>query len=248
MHHYNAATAGISEFHGDLDLVIKTGAVSNQEYGFCFKRTDMFDCMSVMANLDPESIDDADDPDYASKFTLKDGTFTGTLEELAAANAITADRSQEDGPEFSWKNIAGKSFKTCALAEGADQPDDGNKIVTCKEVNAHWYRNFLTLQEDVALDIHQSPTTAYKVKGYIHEHTGSDLDGGKGEYKWGPEKMINLVTDNYQLKAKGSADGPTLGTNADEPIVTELFSDDYVTLTLGHYNTEGDGDNIFNES
>lgn len=146
MHHYNAATAGISEFHGDIDLVIKTGAVSNQEYGFCFNHADRFDCMSVMANLDPAKIADAEDPVYASKFALKDGHFTGTLEALADAGAIDEDASQAAGPEFSWKNIEGKSFKTCALAEGAEQPDNGNKIVTCEAVNAHWYRNFLTLQ------------------------------------------------------------------------------------------------------
>ena len=75
IHTYNASSADISEFHGDLELQIKTGAISNQEFGFCFKGDDKtWDCMSVMTNLDPEKITDINnDPDYETKFMIQDG-------------------------------------------------------------------------------------------------------------------------------------------------------------------------------
>jgi len=96
LHHYNSSSGSFSEFHGDLDLVIKTGAISNQEYGFCFMKTDMYDCMSVMTNLDPVKIADDEDPEYASKFAFKDGFFNGTFAELAAADALNDDKAIED--------------------------------------------------------------------------------------------------------------------------------------------------------
>ena len=80
LHTYNAKTRDISEFHGDLELQIKTGATSNQEFGFCFKSTDMWDCMSVTTNLDPEKIADVEnDPDYETRFELKDSFFKGDV-------------------------------------------------------------------------------------------------------------------------------------------------------------------------
>lgn len=60
--------------------------------------------------------------------------------------------------------------------------------------------------------------------------------------------MINLVTDNYQLKAKGNDDAPTKGTSVEDPIETELLSSEFVKLTLAHYNTEGEDDDVFNHS
>jgi len=48
--------------------------------------------------------------------------------------------------------------------------------------------------------------------------------------------------------AEGDAPPGTIGTTADDPILTELINDDNVVLTLGHYNTKGDDENIFNHS
>jgi len=98
------------------------------------------------------------------------------------------------------------------------------------------------------LDVHQSPTTAYKVKGWRRVHTQGNLADPKSAYVWGDEKMINLVTDNYQLMAKGNDDAPTKGTSVEDPIETELLSSDFVKLTLAHYNTEGEDDDVFNHS
>jgi len=58
------------------------------------------------------------------------------------------------------------------------------------------------------LDFHQSPTTAYKVKGWRRKHNQGDLKGAQDDYIWGDEKMINLVTDNYRLMAKGNENAP----------------------------------------
>lgn len=79
-------------------------------------------------------------------------------------------------------------------------------------------------------------------------HTQGDLDDPKSDYIWGDEKMINLVTDNYQLKAKGNDDAPTKGTSVDDPIETELLSSEFVKLTLAHYNTDGEVADVFNHS
>ena len=244
LHHYNAESAQTNEFHGDIDLQIKSGAISNQEFGFCFKKSGEYDCMRVMTSLDPEKIADDTDPDYRSNFALKDGHFSGVPEE----NILDDLEASIESPEVNWKLIAAKSYKTCKEDEATTQPTDGNKIVTCEAANAHWYRNFMTLQQDVVLDIRQKPRTSYKVKGYRLKHAGADLKTPSGDYIWGEEKMIQLVTDNYQHMAEGDAPPGTIGTTADDPILTELINDDNVILTLGHYNTKGDDENIFNHS
>lgn len=60
--------------------------------------------------------------------------------------------------------------------------------------------------------------------------------------------MITMVTENYQKMVNGVEDAGTLGTSDQEPIVTELMNNDNVILTLGHYNTKGDDENVFNHS
>jgi len=59
--------------------------------------------------------------------------------------------------------------------------------VTCENVNAHWYRNFMTVQEDVVLDIRASPRVEYKIKGYRLKHIAGDLKSPSGGYEWGEE-------------------------------------------------------------
>ena len=191
LHTYNAALDGISEFHGDLDLQIKTGAVSNQEYGFCFKNTGMWDCMSVMTNLDPAMIDDPNNPEYEQKFMIVDGKSSDGV-------SISNDEDQDPSQSVNFKNISSKSFKTCELdAATTEQPTDGSKIVTCENVNAHWYRNFITEQQDVSLNVYSVPRVEYKIKGYRRKYTSGDFTKPSGGYIWGEEKMVSLVTENY---------------------------------------------------
>ena len=169
MHTYNAKTRDISEFHGDLELQIKTGAISNQEYGFCFKSTgDMWDCMSVRTNLDPERIADTEnDPDYETKFELQDGFISKVTGTFTGTTKITKDREANDGQQFNFKPILSKSYKQCTLDDSVTtQPKDGNKIVICDAVNAHWYREFKTFQEDFNLDYNTVPRKEYNVRGF----------------------------------------------------------------------------------
>ena len=146
VHTYNAETRDINEFHGDLEMTIKTGSSSNQEFGFCMKLDGLWDCMSVMTNLDPEKIEDADgvDPDYEERFAIMDGYSNAA--DITTTNQIETDMETSDCASYNWSNIAAKSYKTCTLdADTAEQPTDGSKIVTCEAVNAHWFRNFKTM-------------------------------------------------------------------------------------------------------
>ena len=102
--------------------------------------------MSVLTNLDPEKIADVEnDPTYETKFELKDSkivpgeSFSGTTE-------LVKDRETDPGQQFNFKGIPTKSYKKCSLDEATTtQPKDGNKIVVCDAVNAHWYREFKTV-------------------------------------------------------------------------------------------------------
>lgn len=59
--------------------------------------------MSVMTNLDPEKINDINnDPEYETKFMLKDGFYKG---DISKSKKIDADFETEDRAQFNWKNI-----------------------------------------------------------------------------------------------------------------------------------------------
>lgn len=59
--------------------------------------------MSVMTNLDPEKINDINnDPEYETRFLLKDGFYEGNI---SKSNKIDADFLLEDNAIKNWKNI-----------------------------------------------------------------------------------------------------------------------------------------------
>ena len=115
VHTYNAETRDINEFHGDLEMTIKTGSSSNQEFGFCMNLDGLWDCMSVMTNLDPEKIEDADgvDPDYEERFAIMDGYSNAA--DITTTNQIETDMETSDSASYNWSNIAAKSYRTCTL-------------------------------------------------------------------------------------------------------------------------------------
>ena len=124
--------------------------------------------MSVRTNLDPERIADTEnDPDYETKFELQDGFISKVTGTFTGTTKITKDREANDGQQFNFKPILSKSYKQCTLDDSVTtQPKDGNKIVICDAVNAHWYREFKTFQEDFNLDYNTVPRKEYNVRGF----------------------------------------------------------------------------------
>lgn len=56
-----------------------------------------------MTNLDPEKINDINnDPEYETRFLLKDGFYEGNI---SKSNKIDADFLLEDNAIKNWKNI-----------------------------------------------------------------------------------------------------------------------------------------------
>ena len=98
--------------------------------------------------------------------------------ELPTSDALKqdADMTREnfekvkDDSSRSWKTMAGKTYKNCKL-DGENQPDDFEgddvteraeknwKFVSCERINAHFYRDFITVGDDLMLDAHD--TTKY---------------------------------------------------------------------------------------
>ena len=67
--------------------------------------------MSVMTNLDPEKIQDVNnDPDYETKFLLKDGYYKG---DIRSAKEFKTDKDAGEGAQYNWKNVESRSFKNC---------------------------------------------------------------------------------------------------------------------------------------
>lgn len=67
----------------------------------------------------------------------------------------------------SWQNIVSKSYKRCNLDPLKDaQPSAslGWKFIECEKVNAHFFRNFVTLGEDIILDAFSDKS--YEVIGF----------------------------------------------------------------------------------
>ena len=95
---------------------------------------------------------------------IKDGYYKGNI---SKAKEIKTDREKGEGNPYNWKNIETKSYKKCSLdASTTKQPKNGSKIVVCDQVNAHWFRNFKTVQEDVSLDYNTVPRKEYNVRGF----------------------------------------------------------------------------------
>lgn len=64
-----------------------------------------------MTNLDPDKIKDVNnDPDYESKFMIKDGFYKG---DITRTNEIETDKETDETNQYNWKNIQSKSFKKC---------------------------------------------------------------------------------------------------------------------------------------
>ena len=59
--------------------------------------------MSVMTNLDPEKINDINnDPEYETRFMLKDGFYEGNI---SKSKRINPDFETAENAQYNWKNI-----------------------------------------------------------------------------------------------------------------------------------------------
>lgn len=85
-----------------------------------------------------------------------------------------------------WQNIKSKSYKRCQLDskhEGGQPPDTaGWKFIECEKINAHFYRNFITLGDDIMLDA--LADNSYEVVGFQRDHAKADFSDPKS-YNWG---------------------------------------------------------------
>ena len=98
----------------------------------------------------------------------------------------------KDDSSRSWKTMAGKTYKKCIL-DGENQPPDVEgdkavaskdnwKFVSCERINAHFYRDFITVGDDLMLDAHD--TTKYSVIGFQRDHEKADFSD-ETAYNWG---------------------------------------------------------------
>lgn len=60
--------------------------------------------------------------------------------------------------------------------------DDGWKFIECEKVNAHFYRNFITVGDDIMLDA--LADNSYEVIGFQRDHSKQDFSDPKN-YNWG---------------------------------------------------------------
>ena len=92
---------------------------------------------------------------------------------------------QDSDSTTSWQNIKSKSYKICNLDPLKDvQPSSsfGWKFIECEKVNAHFFRNFVTLGEDIMLDAFAD--NSYQVIGYQRDHEREDFSR-PGKINWG---------------------------------------------------------------
>lgn len=119
--------------------------------------------------------------------------------ELPTSDALKQDddiiganfETVKDDASRSWKTMAGKTYKKCKL-DGEDQPKDvvdpalkskdNWKFVSCERINAHFYRDFITVGDDLMLDAHD--TTKYSVIGFQRDHEKADFSD-ETAYNWG---------------------------------------------------------------
>lgn len=79
-----------------------------------------------------------------------------------------------------WTGVASKSIKECTQVRAMSA---GNEIVNCSNVNAHYYRNFVTdtdsatdTAQDRQLTLEQADTQA-KIFGFFQDFFASDYSG-----------------------------------------------------------------------
>jgi hypothetical protein len=146
---YNMNNAGTDELHGDLSYTMtsKTGAMDNDiEMGFCFRpsaatgatASTKWDCQRVRTLVDTKSTDVTV---YPTKFDFLDQYWTGsTVPTTIPTNFVNdADSATVDDQGKNWKSVPGKSLKTaCTTVSSTDLK------VWCKELNAHFVRNWST--------------------------------------------------------------------------------------------------------
>jgi len=116
-----------------------------------------------------------------------------TSDALKQDDDIIADfMTVKDDNSRSWKTIAEKTYKKCEL-DGEKQPDDVEgdqavaskdnwKFVSCERINAHFYRDFVTVGDDLMLDAHD--TTKYSVIGFQRDHEKANFSD-ETAYNWG---------------------------------------------------------------
>ena len=186
---YNMVNTGIDELHGDLSYTMtsKTGAMDNDiEMGFCFRpsaatgatASTKWDCQRVRTNVDPKNTNS----DYQTKFDHLDLYWTGATPPstpIPAAQLIKDDDSATvDDQGKNWKSVPGKSLKTsCTTVSTTDLK------VWCKELNAHFVRNWSTsaatatpADQDLQLKA-ENKDQDFDVFGWITSNSKPDFTG-----------------------------------------------------------------------
>lgn len=133
-----------NEFHGDFSMAIKSKQISNQEFGWCFKKASSsstkWDCMRVRANVDPRKSDA--DEEYKQAFTIVDGFTEDGPDSFDYTNFTSDPLAPTRDSETNWASSNSKSYKMCTEDENNPFPESYGAYVTCEKLNAHWFRKF----------------------------------------------------------------------------------------------------------
>ena len=148
---YNGYSNGVSELHGDVKVINKSGGSmsSRLEFGWCVEISttpNKWDCMRVRTLLNPDLI--VNDPTEVNNFTMTDHHATDIRDDANLSTLQAAGTELQNDPDYlsedrtiNWYGLnSGRSYKTCT------KTDSTGDFVNCSDVNKHYFRDFTTTQ------------------------------------------------------------------------------------------------------